>query len=848
MISSFPSLRVPGIRFENQPPPLADPLPRMDVAALLGFASRGPVGVPVVVEDVARFEEVFGADYPLAWNAVREEPVVALLAPTVRAYFANGGRRCWVVRVAGQAASREFTLPSAVLPDTPANSQPPAVLQARSPGHWADDLTVTLGLESEELPVSAGRLGIHLSAVDLLWVTTNDRIAGQFAILAPDGVNLLVFDSQTVPVVPSPMSLDSLIPKSASLRRLTLVLEVRDSHNRVWRLDHLGLLANHPRWWRSIPNDQDWFGLPDEGRRRLQAHWSDCDHPRFPLAGSRLDTEESHHWQTDLNWLLRLKTAQWESLLAGERLPLQERRSSQPSPSALVRDGLMPFSPSLFIDWQSVDRAKTLLQTGASRLLEEWTAQSLPATGTPSTGGLFALLGLEEVTLVGLPDAVHLGWSTGSENLSDQFPSNMAAEITESFAEQPPPDSCLSATADFRDCAATDAETPAAPRLFAVGPAELPHWLLAWKPIADATYRIEQSRWPDFRLAKTVADTSNPRHTPTAPEGGAWHFRVRAVVGGVVGAPSNIVTLSRPRVSAEGIESPALEYDPTPLIALQRVVLRICAARGDLQAVLSVPRHYQSVDVLGHLGRLRGTEPVPLPAPTTSPPGPSMPIAPLGGEGDLALAGGGLYHPWLRQPSPNPPGEQTIPPDGATLGLMARRALSRGAWVAPANEAPRDVRGVDPWCSAADLAPLRGQGVNLWIPDRDGARLWSAITLHPAEAYRQLNVRRLLQLLRRLLRREGTRHAFEPNDAILRRTVERTMTLHLDDLFRRGAFAGAAPASAYQVLVEDQESIGSRFHEERLIVELRVAPSRPLEFLTVRLTQWGGVGQLTEGR
>ena len=146
MISSFPSLRVPGIRFENQPPPLAEPLPRMDVAALLGFASRGPVGVPVVVEDVARFEEVFGADYPLAWNAVREEPVVALLAPTVRAYFANGGRRCWVVRVAGQAASREFTLPSAVLPDTPANSQPPAVLQARSPGHWADDLTVSVGM------------------------------------------------------------------------------------------------------------------------------------------------------------------------------------------------------------------------------------------------------------------------------------------------------------------------------------------------------------------------------------------------------------------------------------------------------------------------------------------------------------------------------------------------------------------------------------------------------------------------------------------------------------------------------------------------------------------------------
>ena len=37
-------------------------LPRMDVAAFVGFAAAGPLDVPVAVEDAARFRDVFGAD------------------------------------------------------------------------------------------------------------------------------------------------------------------------------------------------------------------------------------------------------------------------------------------------------------------------------------------------------------------------------------------------------------------------------------------------------------------------------------------------------------------------------------------------------------------------------------------------------------------------------------------------------------------------------------------------------------------------------------------------------------------------------------------------------------------
>jgi hypothetical protein len=100
--------RLPGFRFEPQPPPLADKLPRMDVAVFVGFAAAGPLHLPVVVEDAAQFEAVFGADAPLAWDRARGEQVRAYLAPAVRAFFRNGGRRCWVVRIAGAARTNLF--------------------------------------------------------------------------------------------------------------------------------------------------------------------------------------------------------------------------------------------------------------------------------------------------------------------------------------------------------------------------------------------------------------------------------------------------------------------------------------------------------------------------------------------------------------------------------------------------------------------------------------------------------------------------------------------------------------------------------------------------------------------
>src|SRR5436190_22282182 len=95
-----PLPRLPGIYVDRVDPPAPEGLPRTDVAVFVGLAASGPVHRAVALESVAAYEAVFGGDVPLAFDATRGETVFSNLARSVRAFFSNGGRRCWVVRAA----------------------------------------------------------------------------------------------------------------------------------------------------------------------------------------------------------------------------------------------------------------------------------------------------------------------------------------------------------------------------------------------------------------------------------------------------------------------------------------------------------------------------------------------------------------------------------------------------------------------------------------------------------------------------------------------------------------------------------------------------------------------------
>jgi phage tail sheath protein FI len=154
---------------------------------------------------------------------------------------------------------------------------------------------------------------------------------------------------------------------------------------------------------------------------------------------------------------------------------------------------------------------------------------------------------------------------------------------------------------------------------------------------------------------------------------------------------------------------------------------------------------------------------------------------------------------------------------------------------------------------ASGAAPERWQGlqdaqVNVVRQNPRGFLLLAEDTLSRDPDLRPINVRRLLILLRRLALRRGATYVFEPLSDGFRRMIERGFEEALSDLFQRGAFAGKTAATSYQVVVGPDVNTPQALDQGRFVVELKVAPSIPMRFLSVRLVQAGERLAATEGR
>ncbi|MEJ2454143.1 MAG: phage tail sheath subtilisin-like domain-containing protein [Candidatus Thiodiazotropha sp.] len=118
---------------------------RSDVPGFVGIAERGPVDTPVPVQSWRQFQAHFG---DFSGNA--------FLAYAVRGFFENGGRRCWVVRVACRDpaggvrhASLSISTPGGV---------PVWRLRAVTSGSWGNAIGLTLSpRRAAEVVIAAGQ-------------------------------------------------------------------------------------------------------------------------------------------------------------------------------------------------------------------------------------------------------------------------------------------------------------------------------------------------------------------------------------------------------------------------------------------------------------------------------------------------------------------------------------------------------------------------------------------------------------------------------------------------------------------------------------------------------------------
>jgi uncharacterized protein len=96
-VGSFAIPGVPGVYRQARERVAELPRVRTDVAGFIGVAGPNRLGEAVRVDDYRGYETTYLRD---AQGHVLAAPPGAMLADTVRAFFANGGARCWIVNVA----------------------------------------------------------------------------------------------------------------------------------------------------------------------------------------------------------------------------------------------------------------------------------------------------------------------------------------------------------------------------------------------------------------------------------------------------------------------------------------------------------------------------------------------------------------------------------------------------------------------------------------------------------------------------------------------------------------------------------------------------------------------------
>ena len=196
------------------------------------------------------------------------------------------------------------------------------------------------------------------------------------------------------------------------------------------------------------------------------------------------------------------------------------------------------------------------------------------------------------------------------------------------------------------------------------------------------------------------------------------------------------------------------------------------------------------------------------------------------------------YHPWLGVPGSSPGSPAVlVPPSAFAAGIIASREARFGVPWGPANEPAVSAVTAADVVTDAMHDELHRLGVNVFRAERDGFWLTAARTMSSDPGYRQLSVRRLITVISLTLERQGQWLVFEPNTPALRVKLFHTLSQFLAALFRQGAFAGRTEQESFFVRCDDELNPPIVQALGRLVAEVGVAPSSPLEYLVLQIQQ-----------
>ena len=867
-ITTFP--RLPGVYFLPPAQPATLALPRLDVAAFVGFAQRGPLHTPVAVEDVDTYRALFGGDLALARDGEATvesaRTVRAHLPGAVAAFFKNGGRRCFVVRVAADTASTSRLRVPGLVGIDDAGDPRLGWLHAGSPGTWSKSLRLASRLRLSPLPTGAfavqddgsllwqtGSAPQAIQTGDLLRLVFADGqqwlfpVTGQLASADPEtATTVTLFATRAYKVrseVTAPgsqevtgiarLTLDGTVSLAGSgelssdVDGLALVMTGEDVETvqpgDVLRLD----LASGDVVLIAVTRTQSLgeTGSPPESVAELRAA-SMLALPGLVLPAASLPAlVQIDRLRFDqLLWLdkLRLPAIDEAAFNSGHPRFWGEVALAESSLLRSVRTNNGGIEAAeiarLYRMLQSGQRSEPGQATGiATERSGDLTAQALAGLLAPVDDALAGLTWLPVGMLPIISDADAIGPAAdelGADGL-DNFASSLFVDpvLIPNPAIQSRSGSSLEADAFNRYYVQNRRLRGIHSLLF------LPEVSVIAVP--DAVHRA----WTD---EVAPPDVPPPPPPPAVPTDFADFQGCAADDDAQDGSAESPVPVDE----AGGL--PLLQstasYGSQIMLDVQHALVNVCQARRDLVAVLALPAHFEKRQCIEWQEALR--QRLGLPRQRSA-------FTEVTDFVDLSFLA--VYHPWLMVADDAVTGDapelRVVPPDGAICGTIAARERQRQVWVAPANVPLQGVLDLTPAFSADDWADLFEDQFNLIRREPRDFRAMSAHTLSEERQFLQLSVRRLMILLRKVALERGMIWTFENNDERLRDGVRSTLEALLRFMFERGAFAGRTPQQAFRVVTDGRVNTRQSMDQGRFIAQIQVAPSEPMEFITVLLSR-----------
>lgn len=193
---------------------------------------------------------------------------------------------------------------------------------------------------------------------------------------------------------------------------------------------------------------------------------------------------------------------------------------------------------------------------------------------------------------------------------------------------------------------------------------------------------------------------------------------------------------------------------------------------------------------------------------------------------------GALYYPWLKCVFAGEP--RVVPPCGFIAGLFAFCDRHYGLNRAPAYTTVEAAVDVEVDVTRAHQELLNPVGVNCIRKRGDGAvKIWGMRTLSVDPRRQHLSSRRVLLSVVKQLTRNLRWTVFEPNDRFLRQRIEAALISYFQSLVSKGMTAGENAQDAFQVRCDDETNDKEGAIAGMVVAEVGLALSDPAEFIRV---------------